>query len=130
MQKLTNPPNDIGPRFIQVDAQADRADLVLTTAGNVYHSQFLPGLTLKATPSRWRADRRQRVTFKVTDAGEAVAGATVRAAGERCRTRAAAGARHHRPTPIGLGDGEGDQVELRAGQEEAAPDATLRAGSL
>ncbi len=88
VQALTNPPNEIGPRFIQVDAQPSRADLVMTTASGVYHSQVLPGLTLKATPSRWRADRRQRVTFKVTDAGEAVSGATVRAAGERCRTTA------------------------------------------
>lgn len=86
VQQLETPRGDLGPRFIQVDAQADRADLVLTTAGNVYHSQFLPGLSLKVSPAKWRADRPRRVKFTVTDAGRGVAGALVKAAGERCRT--------------------------------------------
>lgn len=53
-----------------------------------WHTQLRAGLTLAAAPSRLARGgaRARRVTLKVTDAGAAVAGVTVRLAGASART--------------------------------------------
>ena len=56
-----------------------------TTAVTSYR-RILPGLTLKARPQRLRSDEGTVVRFTVLDAGDAVAGARVSAAGRSGRT--------------------------------------------
>jgi hypothetical protein len=57
------------------------------SGGATYVKRVLPGLTLKATPSSLTA-RPRTVKFKVTDAGDPVEGAKVRAGGRTDRTDA------------------------------------------
>ena len=53
-----------------------------------YHRRILPGLSLKAAPSKLRRGQSRRVTFTVSDAGDPVAGATVRVSGRSGKTGA------------------------------------------
>jgi hypothetical protein len=62
------------------------ADVLIHSGGAHRLLRLLPGLTVEATPTRWRAGRPQVVRFRVTDAGDAVRGARVRAGGRSCRT--------------------------------------------
>jgi hypothetical protein len=73
---------------LDLDSQFDRVDvLARSTPGNgLFHTQVYPGLTLRATGG-------EVATFRVTDAGDPVAGATVRVAGRRATTNAAGTAR-------------------------------------
>lgn len=57
------------------------------SGGSTYVKRVLPGLTLKANPSS-PSKRSREVTFTVTDAGDAVKGATVRASGRADTTDA------------------------------------------
>jgi len=66
-------------------------DIVVTSNGadgkiNVWHTQALRTLSVKAAPSS--AHRGASVTFTVTDAGDAVSGATVKFAGHSATTNA------------------------------------------
>lgn len=60
------------------------ADVLINSGSALWHQVVLPGLTLKASPLRWRHGTRQQVRFTVTDAGAAVGGAKVTAAGRSC----------------------------------------------
>jgi hypothetical protein len=66
---------------LQGDGSTGALDLVATLAGRggerIWHEQLLPGLSL-AIAAQGAADAPRRYTFRVTDAGEAVANATVR----------------------------------------------------
>lgn len=71
-----------------------RAELLLTAndsgdPSRVHARSALAQMTVKATPRRWGTGRAQTVVFKVTDVDGGVFRATVRAAGERCRTNRA-----------------------------------------
>jgi hypothetical protein len=57
-----------------------------TTA--TWYRRVLPGLTLVATPAKIHRGKTSGVTFKVLDAGDAVAGAVVRAGGKAGTTNA------------------------------------------
>jgi hypothetical protein len=57
------------------------------SGGSTYAARILPGLTLRANRRRLPAERRT-VTFTVTDAGDPVPGATVRAGGQTATTNA------------------------------------------
>lgn len=65
------------------------ADVLVHSGGAHRLLRLLPGLSVKASPQRWRAGRTQVVRFRVTDAGDAVPGARARAGGRSCRTDAA-----------------------------------------
>lgn len=73
---------------VVIDATGSRgnADVIANTDQRLLHQEVFAGLTLAATPSSWDGDRAQRVTFRVTDAGDAVSGVRVRAGGESCTT--------------------------------------------
>lgn len=73
---------------VDIDATGGTADVVLNDTTALWHQEALPGLSLAAAPDRIRVDRRTRVGFTVTDAGDRVAGAEVLLAGERCTTAA------------------------------------------
>ncbi len=79
------PPGDGGVYQLDLASQADRVDAVArsSTSDNVvalYHTQSYPGLSLSATGGHGRG------SFRVTDAGDAVAGAKVRVAGRTATT--------------------------------------------
>jgi hypothetical protein len=92
-----SPPSSAGSVYqLDLSAQADRVDAVARTDGTgagpaLYHTQSYPGLTLSATGSR-------RASFRVTDAGDPVAGATITVAGRKLTT-SAQGRASVRPSP-------------------------------
>jgi hypothetical protein len=86
------PPKDtVSGYALDLSAQAGKVD-VIARFGSVanlqaYHRQLLPGLTLKASPTSIGRGGR-RVSFRVTDAGDPVNNATVKATGESATTNA------------------------------------------
>jgi hypothetical protein len=58
----------------------------LAPAVSTFYKRILPGLTLKASRAKLRRGDKQKVTFKVTDAGDPVKGAKVKAGGDSGRT--------------------------------------------
>ena len=69
---------------LDVSAQLGRADVLgsFSTPGSLatWHTQIFPALSVKASLARLK-DGRRRVTATVTDAGDPVSGATVKAGG-------------------------------------------------
>jgi hypothetical protein len=63
---------------------------LVTTSGGIatWHSQVEPGLTLTASPAKVKRSKKTKVQFKVTDAGDPVKGAKVKAAGKSGKTGA------------------------------------------
>lgn len=62
-----------------IEGTRARADLLFNDSQRIWHQQLFAGLTLKASPAKWNGNDDQKVEFKVTDAGEGVKGATVKA---------------------------------------------------
>jgi hypothetical protein len=81
--RRSGPRNVVEAQVIDLSAQADKLDVLGTyssvAGSNLFHTQALPGLSLSATGGR-------TVRFRVTDAGESVAGATVSVRGRRLKT--------------------------------------------
>jgi hypothetical protein len=81
------PQGQIEASELDISAQADRLDALArfssaTGAVTLFHTQVYPGLTLRASGVRV-------TTFRVTDAGDPVAGATIRVAGRTATTSSA-----------------------------------------
>jgi hypothetical protein len=90
------PPGDGGADALDLNAQADRVDAVARTSANdnsvaLFHTQSYPGLTLSATGGRL-------ASFRVTDAGDPVAGAKITVGGLTVTTDSH-GRAHARPSP-------------------------------
>jgi len=86
---ITGPPGAARAFALDGSSQALRLDLVATagnTASQPSHTQVLPPLELRATPSRIAGGRTTRVRFTVTDVGVPVAGARVSARGQSATT--------------------------------------------
>lgn len=71
---------------LAIDGTRGRGDIVLNDGNGFWHTQVLAGLTLHASPKRWRHGSRQKVVFKVTDAHDAVKRSKVRVGSDSCRT--------------------------------------------
>jgi hypothetical protein len=75
---------------VNLSAQNDRVDVLAilggTSGSSLQHTQLLPGLTLVRTKLVRRGRGRAAITFRVLDAGDAVAGARVRAGGRSAMT--------------------------------------------
>ncbi|WP_028643499.1 hypothetical protein [Nocardioides sp. URHA0020] len=71
---------------LSLEGSTGRGDVVIQVGNGFWHSQVLAGLTLAASPARWRHGVRRTVTFTVRDAGEAVSGARVRVGARHCTT--------------------------------------------
>jgi hypothetical protein len=75
---------------LSIEASSGRIDLAANVQkGSVpalYHTQVLEGLKVTASPTKVSHLHAATVTFKVTDAGEAVAGATVTFLGHKAHT--------------------------------------------
>ena len=71
---------------VTIEGSLGTGDIVFNDATRIRHTQVIPGLTLKASPTQWNGDKAVEVKFKVTDAGLAIAGAKVKILGEKCTT--------------------------------------------
>jgi hypothetical protein len=85
-----------GSSIYKLDASATRSALDLfanTSIGvssttSTWYTRVLPGLTLVATPARLHRGKATKVTFRVLDAGDPVAGARVRVGSQAGTTNA------------------------------------------
>ena len=105
---------------ISVNGAVDRADITVVTSDasnrqQVWYGRALPTLKIRATPRRWDGDAVQRVRFTVTDAGDPVRGARVRAAGEVCRTNRAG------RCTLTIGPMDAGRIRARAAKAGYAP---------
>jgi hypothetical protein len=73
---------------VAIDGTTGRGDVVINVGNAFWHTQVAPGLSLKAAPRKWRHGAKQKVTFTVTDAGDAVPGAKVKVGTRTCTTSA------------------------------------------
>jgi len=71
---------------VNIEGSVGTGDIVFNDGSKIWHTQVLPGLTVEATPGKWNGDKSVEVKFKVTDAGDGVAGAKVKILGEKCTT--------------------------------------------
>ncbi len=94
---VRQPAGQVEVSELDVDAQPDRLDVLARYSAisgvTLFHTQVYPGLTLRATGG-------DVATFRVTDAGEPVEGATVRVAGRTLRTNAAGVAKTDLPRGV------------------------------
>jgi hypothetical protein len=73
---------------VAIDGTTGRGDVVINAGNGFWHTQVQAGLSLAASPTSWKHGKAQKVTFTVTDAGDPVAGAAVKAGGHRCTAAA------------------------------------------
>lgn len=66
-------------------------DVVVNGRQQLWHKRFLVPMTAAAAPASWRVNRKQTVSFKVRDAGDALSGAKVSLVGKSCTTGATGG---------------------------------------
>ncbi len=71
---------------LALEGSRGRGDILINVGNGFWHTQVFAGLTLHASPSRWRHGSRQRVVFSVTDAHAAVKGAKVKVGNAACKT--------------------------------------------
>ncbi|HEY1522605.1 MAG TPA: hypothetical protein VGF70_06295 [Solirubrobacteraceae bacterium] len=95
VQTIKAPAATSGFNDIQADGSSGRVDVVITdqlsTTGipiDLFHTQILPGLTLRAKPKKFSHRAKGRVTFTVTDAGDPLAGVAVSCLGKKGSTAA------------------------------------------
>jgi hypothetical protein len=89
------PPHLSGFNDIQTQDSTGRLDVLIndqlstgTSPIDLFHTQILPGLSLRASPTSFSHKHAATVTFTVTDAGQAVAGAKVACLGKSAATSA------------------------------------------
>lgn len=71
---------------LAIEGSRGRGDIVINVGDGFWHTQVFAGLTLHASPAKWRHGSRQRVVFTVTDAHSAVGAATVKVGTRHCST--------------------------------------------
>ena len=93
VRSTTLPAHTSGVNDLQAEGSTARLDLFIvdtpSTAGSpigLFHTQILPGLSLKASRASLSHRKSGRVTFTVTDAGQPVRGAVVRCLGRKGST--------------------------------------------
>ena len=79
-------PRGGGAYSLAIDGTIGRGDLVLNAGDTLWHTQVFAGLTVHASPSKWRHGTRKRVVFTVSDAGDVVRGARVAVDDTACTT--------------------------------------------
>lgn len=80
------PPDKTAVYSLAIDGTVGLGDVVINVGDDFWHTQVAPGLTLKAKPGKWKHGRSTKVTFTVSDAGDKVPGATVKAGSKKCKT--------------------------------------------
>jgi hypothetical protein len=85
LQRIKTPKNST-VYGVNIEGSGGRGDVIFNNGSAILHQQVLYGLSVKASPKKIKAGQVGKVTFKVTDAGEAVKGAKVKAKGLACTT--------------------------------------------
>jgi hypothetical protein len=95
LRTLKPPANTFEVRGIAADGTFGRLDIVLTDLPGtnnapveLFQTQSLAGLSLSASASKFSHKQAKSITFTVTDAGQAVAGATVSCLGKKGKSSA------------------------------------------
>ncbi len=86
VQTLNVPGKSAVVYALAIEGSSGHGDVVFNDSLRILHQQVFAGLTLKADPKKWNGDKPAKVTFTVTDAGDPVKGATVKAKGKKCTT--------------------------------------------
>jgi hypothetical protein len=89
VKTLGMPASQDGVYDVSIDGTDGRGDVVINTGNGFWHTQVAPGLSLKASPAKFKHGKKQKVTFTVTDAGDAITGATVKVGNASCTTATA-----------------------------------------
>ena len=71
---------------VGIEGSTGRGDVLINDGSRIWHTQVFAGLTLKASPGKWKPGKVVAVKFTVTDAGERIKGAKVTAKGHKCKT--------------------------------------------
>ena len=85
VQKV-KPPKGTTAYQVGIDGGTGRGDLLINDETRIWHTQVLAGLTVTASPTKWKAGKVVAVSFTVSDAGERIKGAKVTAKGRKCTT--------------------------------------------
>jgi hypothetical protein len=110
LRTLKAPANTFEVRGIAADGTFGRLDIVLTDLPStnnapleLFQTQSLAGLSLTAKPTKFSHKKAKSVTFNVTDAGQAVAGATVSCLGKKGKSSASGAVKlkFHKGSPAG-----------------------------
>ena len=110
VRTIKPPPHTSGVSSIQAEGTSGRLDVILndqlSTNGapiELLHTQILSGLSMTAKPSKFSHKNATKVTFTVTDAGQAVAAASVSCVGKTGKTSTAGQVTFAFPkgTPVG-----------------------------
>ncbi|GAA4701866.1 hypothetical protein [Nocardioides conyzicola] len=86
-QRLGMPHGTDSVYDVAIDGTTGRGDVVIQVGNGFWHTQAFAGLTLTGKPGAWKHGKKRKVTFAVTDAGDAVAGAKVKAGSRTCTTK-------------------------------------------
>lgn len=73
---------------VAVNGTTGRGDVVIQVGNGFWHTQSIARLTLRGKPGAWKHGKKRKATFTVTDAGDSVAGAKVKAGSKKCTTKA------------------------------------------
>jgi hypothetical protein len=130
VRTIKAPPKTFSFSDIQTQGSSGRLDVVIVdtytiTSGfaiSLQHTQILSGLRLTASPTSFSHKKAATVTFKVTDAGQAVAGAKVACLGKSATTSATGQASLH----FGKGAAVGKHVCTAGEPGYAAGTATIK----
>lgn len=73
---------------LSLEGSTGRGDIVIQVGDGFWHTQVISGLSLKAKPGVWKHGTKRKVTFTVSDAGDAIGGAKVKVGARKCTTKA------------------------------------------
>jgi hypothetical protein len=85
VQKVTTPKGSTVYQ-VGIEGGTGRGDVLINDATRIWHQQVLAGLTVQASPKKWKPGKVVAVKFTVTDAGDRIKGAKVSAKGHKCTT--------------------------------------------
>jgi hypothetical protein len=88
VRKVGMPKGKAAVYNVSADGATGRGDIVINVGDAFWHTQVYAQLKVTAKPGSWQHGRQQQVTFKVTDAGDKVAGAKVKVGSAHCTTAA------------------------------------------
>ena len=71
---------------VGIEGGTGRGDVLINDETRIWHQQVLAGLTVTASPKKWKPGKVVAVKFTVTDAGDRIKGAKVSAKGHTCTT--------------------------------------------
>lgn len=86
VRKVGMPKGKAAVYTVSADGATGRGDIVINVGDGFWHTQVYAALKVAAKPGAWTHGRSHKVTFKVTDAGDAVKGAKVKVGSAHCKT--------------------------------------------